>query len=272
MFPALLPSLRSNLYLRSERSFFFLHIPKTAGTSLISEMRRYFDPEEVFPRHGFHHLRPEEILNLPGQYKLFTTHGGFDIAKRLGFHVFTVLRDPIDRICSLYNFWNGIPEARAKIPGTGKTDVAVTLAKTLPFDAFVCSEHPRIVADIENAQTFQVIGSNALYARKPFAGWSEGDLLQRARDHLASLDAVGATEDLPAFLRRLHDVAGWDLRPGHRNRSRKVLVRREDLPSSVIREIERRTGLDRALHGAVLAGEVSASAALIRKRRRALRP
>ncbi len=49
---------------------------------------------------------------------------------------------------------------------------------------------------------------------------SSANLLGRAKENLEKFSAVGLTEDMPRFERRLRDILGVRLRIGHENRSR----------------------------------------------------
>ena len=91
---------------------FFLHIPKTAGTSFREELTEYFGQNQVFPNYrdinigngrylSIHTIR--EVYNFQARpTKCFIGHFSFnDIQQNLpGIKVLTFLRDPIQRAIS----------------------------------------------------------------------------------------------------------------------------------------------------------------------------
>lgn len=84
------------------RPALFLHIQKTAGTS-VQEMARYHYGNDNVCSHGdFLHLDPVKS----SQYKFLSGHFGIAYARQhmTDRYCFTFLRDPIARLTSLYRF------------------------------------------------------------------------------------------------------------------------------------------------------------------------
>ncbi|WP_306151161.1 sulfotransferase family 2 domain-containing protein [Roseovarius sp. MMSF_3281] len=87
----------------SETSIVFLHIPKTAGQTIHSELARVMGETQVSPiRVHTQAKTPEE--QFPEGYRLYSGHidwVALDKVPQPRF-VFTVLRDPLERIASFY--------------------------------------------------------------------------------------------------------------------------------------------------------------------------
>jgi hypothetical protein len=82
----------------------FLHIAKTAGTTLHRLLCANFEPAEICPeRLSLKHLRPDDL----SRFHLFSGHYQWDdvCAVPDPKRVVTVLREPRERILSLYYFW-----------------------------------------------------------------------------------------------------------------------------------------------------------------------
>lgn len=82
--------------------FVFLHIGKTAGSSVRTAISSQFKAREVCP-HIFYSQIAEMSEQEIRKYRLFAAHIGFDQAQELSGQIFTVLRDPVDRVLSLYS-------------------------------------------------------------------------------------------------------------------------------------------------------------------------
>ncbi len=251
-------------------SLFFLHIPKTAGTAVVHALRTRFAEAETFPHVGVHHLTAEDFPGLRRTYRFYSAHAGWDTAHRLGHHIVTVLRDPVDRILSLYNFWGTIPDEAAVMRPGNRIDPAVRLAKTLSFEEFVLSDEPRLIGDLDNAQTFQILANNPVWARKPFANWSDDAIRAEAEAHLAAMEAIGVTEDLAGFATALDRSLGIPLEITRRNVTSEKRVARESLSPEVEARLAHLTRIDRALHARVAEGTVRPRRRLIQARQAAL--
>lgn len=81
----------------------FLHIPKTAGQSVHYSLTSLFDQNQICPARTNEQLYKYSISEL-SRFSLFSGHLDWSIVRLSGSFdfVFTVLRDPLDRILSFY--------------------------------------------------------------------------------------------------------------------------------------------------------------------------
>lgn len=86
----------------------FLHIPKTAGQSIHDSLVALHDPEEICPARTNQQLHAYSIKELI-RFKLFSGHLDWSILRSTGKFdfVFTVLREPTERILSFYFYLRG---------------------------------------------------------------------------------------------------------------------------------------------------------------------
>lgn len=111
--------------------YIFVHIPKTAGTSLLNAITQRFGEHNVLPQYG-HRPPPDSwwqgakdkaIVNFrqqvwPHRYvvghvpvtQYMDAQGNGVYAKRPGYRYMTFLRNPLDRAVSHYYYWHQINE------------------------------------------------------------------------------------------------------------------------------------------------------------------
>ena len=87
-----------------EKTLFFLHIPRTGGTSLMHYLDRKFDKPEICPAHEmfeFERLRQQNRLL---GYSFYRGHFGINLPRSVdpAGCVITVLRRPIPRLLSTW--------------------------------------------------------------------------------------------------------------------------------------------------------------------------
>jgi len=94
-----------------DKALIFLHIPKTGGTTLHSIIGRQYAPKVTFTILGFDlPQRIKEFLALPPEQRekirLLKGHIPYGLHKHLSVPAtyITILRDPVDRIISLYYY------------------------------------------------------------------------------------------------------------------------------------------------------------------------
>jgi hypothetical protein len=187
----------------------FLHVPKTGGSWLSAAIRT------TLPAHEFYEVPSERIGHVPVALLLdrFTVVAGHFTVAHLT-HVlndaftFTLLRDPVDRVVSLYHFY------RQQIP-TPQQDPRVAQAQALDFETFVARLQDR-VSPWSNWQTF--VFSGAVDCETP-----ANELLPAALANLDRINFVGVQDELRDGLSALAALRGWQVTapPERLNASRK---------------------------------------------------
>lgn len=91
----------------------FLHVPKTGGMSLTSLLRRQFPSDAVLELEGPLAAASEKLASLPGLQRIRCIHGhvAFGLHRALpAARYVTLVRDPIERIVSIYYYARRRPE------------------------------------------------------------------------------------------------------------------------------------------------------------------
>lgn len=226
--------------LAPDEALLFLHIPKTAGTTLNAVLDEQFRPAEVRELPSWMDLPKYDIDYAP--YRFLRGHVYYDVRKvlprRLRF--MTVLRDPVERAISSYEMMRRAPN-----------DPWNPVVREMSFADFVMDARTRPL--FENLQTRFIASEFQLRRMADIATATEvrpAGLLDVARERLSSFDFVGLTELLKESIELLFYTFGWFPRPIHENLNIAPTgrLRRDDLPAEILREVTELTALDAELH------------------------
>jgi hypothetical protein len=215
--------------------YIFVHIPKTAGSSLLRVLHEvapgpilHLDTDRLRDVSVVEHFR--EHLLVAGHLPLFRIASAVQPFVRL----FTVVREPVDRVLSHYFYYRHLPADLAD------PDVSQCHSYELP-DLLALYDRPE-VSPFSNLQTYYLSGERDLRA-------SPERLLELAKERLASFTFVGLQEQLSESVDLLCASEGWPF-PGdtpYENRTRSR-ARAEELPSSVRERIARMNAADIELY------------------------
>lgn len=229
----------------------FVHIPKTAGTSLVSAFKREFRRSRSLRLDEAKDLQRLERIELRRKYDFLHGHFGMMDVENIASEHVTVLRDPTARILSLYNFWRAKAEDRDEKTGRGDLPEAMRLTKTLSFRDFVFSDVPRIVNDIQNAQSYQIAASNKVAGRQLLADASDDDLFRLACENVDRMAVAGCVEGLSHFERNVSAKLGLDISVPVKNRTKRQALMGDGLPEDVLDRLQSINRVDIKLHAYV---------------------
>jgi hypothetical protein len=219
----------------------FLHIAKTAGTSIVHFFRRRL-PERAVCSHG-------DFLDFPEQdgafqqslrrHQFVSGHFGYaDVASLLpDSYSFTFLRDPVDRVLSLYKFCLHADMQRRF--------AVARAAGGLGLEGFIHSTLPEVCEMLDNQQTWQLARGYWMRDRRALAHLTMDDLLDLAWDHLNRFSHIGLTQTFDRDFRAI--LADLDIRepvPARRQLQTPEPLSREALDPETLSVLQERVALD----------------------------
>jgi hypothetical protein len=199
---------------RPDGPIYFLHIPRTGGTTLRELIARRFPRERCFlggARRRFAESMAAMPLEQREQLLFVSGHYDASVGKLLGTRprIVTMLREPAARLRSHYEVVKRFPEQRLH----AEVLAGMTFLEWL--------DHPQGGAAEQNRMTRQIAGVMD-GAGTPQASSIEGEgdgggtgllegvaLLDRARDHLADFAFFGLREAYEDSLQLLAHTFGW---------------------------------------------------------------
>lgn len=243
----------------------FLHIPKTAGTSIRRAVQvatcaasagegfdlctfgnAFENRKENLPYRNSFYLNPGEF---PNNISFFSGHIALSSLKAAypTSSIFTILREPRSRILSTWLFWRSLPDS-VLAPWSEWGDRLAVARDTLSH--FLTD--PRIACQTDNLCLRMLVWP---HPRLPDADFippeADDELLDAAHRALKRLDFVGCVED-PALATRLAKFIGADIVIDHENATQKspsapIPVLGEELDSSTLALLGSRSRLDAVL-------------------------
>jgi hypothetical protein len=232
----------------------FLHIPKTAGTTLKRVIERQYKVSEIgkcYYQKRVKTLREalDRLNGLPkeraDEIKIIVGHVGFGVHEYLPWpcSYFTILRDPIDRVISSYY------QTRR-----GESDPLREEARRLSLKDFVSSG---LVKAMDNGQTRLLSGAAVeedLLGKKVEYGRCDEAMLERAKKNLREQIVVGLSERFDESLMLLKSVLGWSSIYYVKANVGRNRTRKEEISKDALRCIEKYNELDLELYR--YAGEI----------------
>lgn len=240
----------------------FLHIPKTAGTSVHDVLASRFKPEEICPER-FRELDSKPLAYLE-RYRFFSGHFTGSALPRISgkTFAFSILRNPHDRIVSLYYFWrrhsDKVIEAE-DLPGARLARSVSGLKEFLSLDApiprnYIKNEMTRVLAGniyTDRGDRYYELKNGKRLPVEKF------EVLRRAMATLARLDHVMFVDSLDHDFEVLCRLIGLVPAPELPRRNTRQEVRpgleaaeEEELAPEHTKLLNNLTDLDRLLYSA----------------------
>ncbi len=220
----------------------FLHIRKTGGTSIVMQAMDHYGYENVCGHGDYMGKPPPHFKNLP----FVSGHFGFDYARELmpGRFSFTFLRDPVERILSLYSF------CRVQDP---EEFPIYRAASDHDLDGFLrAAEDDGLVrAYIWNSQVW-CLAAGPGYVETLETVAQPDEMFNQALENIKQLSFVGMIETFDAdagyIMRALNMNAGEKVRKDNVTRDR---ISVEGLPEKTLQLLADLTEWDRKLYDTV---------------------
>lgn len=206
----------------------FLHIGKTAGTSIHHLLRSALSDTSVYhgDQHSFDEIAAEDLAD----YGLVLGHFSFNHTKKMRHPLclITFLRDPVERVLSSYYY---LREAKSD----SDKNSANSLAKSLSLSAFLDCENPEVVQFTVDHQCHALVSDWRALREN-----DRGKLVHEALANLRAFGFVGFVEYFERSVFRLcrmleFDPAGRGL-DLHMNRT-KAREKKADIDPTVIAKI-----------------------------------
>jgi hypothetical protein len=188
--------------------YFFVHVQKTAGTSLTIRLGTQFRPAEIYPDETdgepftvMPQLEPSVLVERwrarRDEIRVVTGHFPLCAVELLDapFHTFTVLREPVERTLSYLRHHRKMTKADRQLP------LEAVYEDPLRFDGLI---HNHMVK-MFSLRLEEMTGG----CMTPVDFTDEH--LERAKDALRTIDVVGLQEDFESFCSDLARTFGWDL-------------------------------------------------------------
>ena len=220
-----------------ERPVLFLHIAKTAGTSIVHFFRQRLPDAAVCSHGDFLHYPAGRIQFRETllQHQFISGHFGYrhiaDLLEQC--YSFTFLRDPVERVLSFYNFCQ-YADMQQRFP-------VARAACDLGLEGFVTSTLPEVCEVVDNQQVWQLASMYWREDRQVLSRLPSAELLALATTHLTGVDHVGLTATFnDDFQHILADLGIEQSVPQKRQFASREPTSRESLPAPALAALQER--------------------------------
>lgn len=216
----------------------FLHFPKTAGQSVHNSLIKEFDVNKICPARLNAQLYKYSIEDLE-KFDLFSGHLDWSYIQKSGKfdYVFTVLRDPKERILSFYFYLR--KEAQRFLSNNEEVPVNILKSFTLTPKDYFCSQNQNFSKFIKNhydnfyAYYFATgsFSGNSIYEKQKI--YNKDKILKNALEFLDILDGIYFIENLNKLEEDLKILFNKEVEP-----FMKLNINEESKSSERIRDLK----------------------------------
>ena len=195
----------------NETTWVFLHVEKTGGTSLQNMLLQSFGAAHVYHEHDDSlHLHSPAELSL---YSVFAGHFNYDslaFIPRRELKAFAFVREPVERLLSLYHFW------RSHDPSAPRFHETMKLAQELDIETYYASRGVARSPSTWNHMTWCVVGDRQWHQWRRLLAGVRGERRVRVieslrapiRERLREFSFVGLQENFTGSCRELFRIMG----------------------------------------------------------------
>lgn len=197
----------------------FLHIPKTAGQSVHAAMVNAFGRDTVCPARVNEQLFKLSIPQL-NRYQVFSGHFDWSLLDcvRGPKHVFTILREPEERILSFYFYMR---EQAAMQPPGHRLAPGMKAVRELSAKEYFCGGSPHIRHFLDdhydNFYTYYFAG-RTYQGRSRLAGLvnrkelTRRDVMNMARQNMQRLNGVFTIDNMAGVFDMIREISRTDIK------------------------------------------------------------
>jgi hypothetical protein len=190
-----------------EPRYFFVHLQKTAGTTLRRRLRNQFGEAAIYPNESDGTDIPKLVLSIDylqerllvrgDEVRLISGHFPFCVTELLGggFTTLTVLREPVDRTLSY------LRHHRKQIRADGHKTLEEIYDDPFRFHGLAHNHMVKMFSLTPEEMTAGML-THVEFTQEH---------LERAKHNLARVDALGLQERFDEFCEELTRRFGWDL-------------------------------------------------------------
>jgi len=235
-----------------KKILYFMHIPKTAGTSINNIVKSNFKNDKIYPFPTYHKIFTNSKLDYDS-YELISGHFTMSFIQNIKSAVdtITVFRNPISRVISAYNHIMREPEANFEFNYFKKCNIKQAL-QTYPWlFSNQQTKHLGWTKNILKIPRSKITIPFSIENWKLFyQNINMDEIYENACSNLEKLFLFGFTDRIEEFINTLSNKMNWSLplEIPNKNKSKDTQITENDLSKNIIEMIEKLNEYDIKLY------------------------